>query len=74
MSESVTTVEQRIINAGGRTAQAYQALYAEYGNITAREAAKVIGVSYRTLYRDAEKAGLIMRKGMRPILKKEVVQ
>ena len=69
MNESTTTVEKRIRNAGCRKAQVLQALYHEYGNITARAAADVIGVSYQTMYRDAAKAGLIMRKGMKPILR-----
>lgn len=65
------TPEARILAAGDRLSQVKQGLLNEYGKITRKRVKDLLGISYATLYRDAEKAGLILVTGEAPRLKSE---
>lgn len=65
-SSMLDTPEERIKSAGDRLSKVIQAFYWEFGNITRQDACGVIGVGSAQLYRDAQKAGLILTKGCRP--------
>jgi hypothetical protein len=63
------TAEERIRAAGDRDSKIIQAFYHEFGNITRQDACKVIGYSSATVYREAERIGLVLKKGCRAELK-----
>ena len=60
------TPEERIRQAGDRASQVIHAAVKEYGDITVKQAAQIIGISRDRFYKIANKHGVEFTKGLRP--------
>lgn len=70
--QNLSTAEDRIKNAGDRVSQAVTVFTNEYGNIKPERAAQLIGVSRRHLYNLAKDGGVVFRRGLKPVLQRDL--
>jgi DNA-binding NtrC family response regulator len=66
----LATARDRILAAGDRRSQVIQGVIKET-SLNRLEVAAIIGISSATLYREIAKAGIVLKRGCRPVLFKK---